>query len=152
MPHLTENTDSSQSPIYVSSLLLYDGSVRDRPHRRELIQHRLPNLKIHLLELFDWWKRIVWVFVFPLGSQGEERGCGRNDSAQTENRARAHSGAGLMKTASMFAQTASVGLRMSTLMKYWFEILQFFPTLIKNSMRCLIHTTSTRINEFKTSL
>lgn len=43
---------------------------------------------------------------------------GRNDSTRTEDCAHAHSGAGLMKTASMFAQTASVGLRMSTLMKY----------------------------------
>lgn len=39
-------------------------------------------------------------------------------------------------------------VRISTLMKYWLEILKYHPALIKNSMRCLIYTTVTNHNEF----
>lgn len=61
----------------------------------------------------------------------------------------------LMETASALAHAASAGpcaRNLGSLMKYWWEILEDRPSLIKNSARWLIHATITNHKEFLSSI
>lgn len=152
--------NSSHSSINVSSLLLSDGSVRSCswPHRfrPQTDQTQAFKPKINLFEPFDWWKRSV-CFLFLRELDGEwdtmeevPRPEWKHMNTDARTHTRTHSLRCRFNENSLCVCTnwLSGTMRISTLMKYWLEILKIHPTLIKSSLHCFFYTPITDLDEF----
>lgn len=152
--------NSCHSSINVSSLLLSDRSVRSCswPHRfrPQTDQTQAFKPKINLFELFDWWKRSVCVFFFLKGIRWRVgyHGGGAQAWMKAHEHRCAHTHTHSLRcrfnenSLCVCTYWLSGTMWISTLMKYWLEILKIHPTLIKSSLHCFIYTTITNLDEF----